>query len=364
MKPNTLTSFKWKLFLRVFLSLCIAAVLTVVLFLIVDSALQDGFISNTVTDSGRQAMYFYETNKPIILVAVFSLILLPVLYLAVGRTTRYIKLIIGSLDNLMLKDELIELPKDFKPVQDRLNAIKFEALRSEQAARDEEQRKNDLIVYLAHDLKTPLTSIIGYLTLLCETQDLSPSARAKYLGISLKKAQRMEELVNEFFDITRFSLHHVTLSLAPINLVRMLEQMVDEYNPLLRPKGLRCILDVPPSLTIEGDADKLARVFDNLLRNAINYSDRNTPIQIFVEQQGQEVMIYFRNHGTPIPEKDLQTIFEKFYRTDSSRSTQHGGAGLGLAIAKEIVEMHHGKIWAESNPEYTEFAIALPNNSK
>ena len=364
MKNNTLTSFKWKLFLRVLISLCVATVLTLVLFVILDTAIQNNFVSYTSTESSRQAMYLYDTNKPIILVSAFALILLPVLYLAMGRTTKYIRMIIGSLDNLMVKDELIELPKDFKPVQDRLNAIKFETLRNEQLAKDEEQRKNDLIVYLAHDLKTPLTSIIGYLTLLCETQDLSTAARAKYLGISLKKAQRMEELVNEFFDITRFSLHHVTLALAPINLVRMLEQMVDEYNPLLKPKGLRCILDVPQSLVVQGDADKLARVFDNLLRNAISYSERNTPIQIFVEEQGSEVMIYFRNHGTPIPEKDLKSVFEKFYRTDSSRSTQHGGAGLGLAIAKEIVEMHHGEIWAESNSDYTEFAIALPKDLK
>ena len=132
------------------------------------------------------------------------------------------------------------LPPDFAEIENKLNSIKYESLRNQQTAREAEQRKNDLVVYLAHDLKTPLTSVIGYLSLLSEEEDLPLQLRQKYVGISLDKAQRLESLINEFFEITRFSLQNIQLETGEINLSMMLRQLVEEFYPQLAEKGLRC----------------------------------------------------------------------------------------------------------------------------
>lgn len=223
------------------------------------------------------------------------------------------------------------------------------------------QRKNDLITYLAHDLKTPLASVIGYLSLLEEAPDMPAEQKAKYTGVALNKANRLEELINEFFDITRFNLQTIVLNKGDIKLAFMLRQMADEFYPLLAPQGRKAEIHVPESLVITGDADKLARVFNNILKNAIAYSYENSVIDISAGLQGEDVIITFVNHGDPIPSQKIDTIFEKFYRLDSARSTDSGGAGLGLAIAKEIVTAHGGTITAESSRERTVFTVKLPN---
>lgn len=256
----------------------------------------------------------------------------------------------------------VRLPSDLKNIEDKLNKIKYENLKNEQIAKEAEQRKNDLVVYLAHDLKTPLTSVIGYLTLLSETKDLPIEYMNKYIDISLKKAERLEDLINEFFEITRFNLQNINLSKEKINLSHMINQITEEFYPILNSKNITCNIksDVTENIYIYGDSDKLARVFDNILRNAINYSYENTEIEINLSMLNEKININFKNKGDMIPEGKLEKIFEKFYRLDSSRTSSTGGSGLGLAISKEIIELHDGKITANSNEEYTEFIIELP----
>lgn len=140
----------------------------------------------------------------------------------------------------------------------------------------------------------------------------------------------------------------------------MLQQMADEFYPILAPQRKQVSVNVPDGLTLWGDADKLARVFNNILKNAIAYSFEDSVIDITAEQQDKYIIITFTNQGNPIPQAKLETIFEKFYRLDSARSTNTGGAGLGLAIAKEIVNAHDGKIYVESNTENTKFTVKLP----
>lgn len=164
--------------------------------------------------------------------------------------------------------------------ENELNLVREQALSSARAAREAEQRKNDLIVYLAHDLKTPLTSVIGYLTLLRDEPQISPGLRAKYTGIALDKAERLEDLINEFFDITRFNLSHLTLDAQTIHLTRMVEQIVYEFHPIFAQKGLDCRTDIAPDVYLIGDSAKLERVFDNLLRNAVNYSYPDTAVTV------------------------------------------------------------------------------------
>ena len=223
-----------------------------------------------------------------------------------------------------------------------------------------EQERTQALAALAHDLKTPLTSVIGYLTLLWDEPQISQELRAKYTGIALHKAQRLEDLINEFFDITRFSLSHLALAKQEVNLTRMLEQMTYEFQPALAEKRLTWTLQLAPNVHVFCDPDKLERVFDNLFRNAVHYSYGQTAITLHLEQQGEQASVRVENRGKTIPPEKLSQIFEQFFRLDSARGTTTGGAGLGLAIAKEIVELHGGTIAAESQDEHIAFTVRLP----
>ena len=257
-------------------------------------------------------------------------------------------------------EEPIRLPPAMKSVEDQLNLAREEALHAQRTAREAEQRKNDLVVYLAHDLKTPLTSVIGYLTLLRDEPQISPELRARYTGIALEKAERLEDLINEFFDITRFNLSQLELEKQTVDLSRMLQQVVSEFEPMLAEEQLTCTLDLPARMDYPCDPDKLARVFDNLLRNACHYSTPGTNVQISGAETDTSIVLTFHNEGRTIPPEKLERIFDQFFRLDSSRATRTGGAGLGLAIAKEIVELHGGTISARSWDNQVEFQVTLP----
>lgn len=242
----------------------------------------------------------------------------------------------------------------------KINHIRHTLEQRKSEAAVAEQRKNDLVVYLAHDLKTPLTSVIGYLTLLRDEGQISEELREKYLSISLEKAERLEDLINEFFEITRFSLSSITLEYSNVNLTRLLEQLTYEFQPMLSEKNLTCSLEMERDMTLRCDVDQMQRVLDNLLRNAVNYSFEGGTIRIGAAQEGDSMKIRFSNRGNTIPKEKLERIFEQFYRLDSARSSRSGGAGLGLAIAKEIVELHQGTITARSEDERIEFEVTLP----
>ncbi|WP_243134957.1 sensor histidine kinase [Murimonas intestini] len=254
----------------------------------------------------------------------------------------------------------VSLPPDLKKIEDDLNTVRIQTLESQKAAQEAEKRRDDLLVYLAHDLKTPLTSVLGYLKLLEDEPDISPELISKYTGIARDKAERLEELINEFFEITRFSTNKLTLEPALTNLSRMLMQITYEFNPVLKDKNLKWNIQIPENIELLCDADKLERAIDNLIRNAINYSFNDSIIQFTLVQLENSVQICVENTGNTIPPEKLEKIFEQFYRLDIARSSNTGGAGLGLAIAKEIVELHHGIITAYSADERIRFTIQLP----
>lgn len=278
-----------------------------------------------------------------------------------AKTLNYLKSIVAAAETIFNdKTTLVELPPDLRLLENQLNQIKFNVNESKRAAKEAEQRKNDLVVYLAHDLKTPLTSVIGYLTLLRDESQISTQLREKYLSISLDKAQRLEDLINEFFEITRFNLSGITLEQSKVNLSRMLEQLIFEFKPMLDEKNLQCTLTAAPDITAKCDIDKMQRVFDNLLRNAVNYSFENSTISITVTAEAESIKINFTNCGNTISQDKINRIFEQFYRLDSARTTKNGGAGIGLAIAKEIIELHKGTISASSADEIISFEITIP----
>ena len=283
-----------------------------------------------------------------------------IMYRFFAKPLSYLDEVVAATEQLIAPtNEPIVLSGDMYHTETELNRVREKALENMHAAREAEQRKNDLVMYLAHDLKTPLSFVIGYLTLLHDEGEISPELREKYLGIALDKAERLEELINEFFEITRFNLSEITLQYSRIDLTRLLEQLTFEFQPMLQEKNLTCALSAPESLPLRCDPDKLERVFDNLLRNAVLYSYPGSEIAITAESRGNEAVIRFCNRGDTIPPEKLARIFEQFYRLDAARSS-HGGAGLGLAIAKQIVELHGGTIGAESADERVEFTVTLP----
>ena len=290
----------------------------------------------------------------------------------IQRPLRYLDDLLAATEQLASdKEQPIVLPEVMKGAENELNEVRLQAILDERRLMEQEEKKNDLIMYLAHDLKTPLTSVMGYLALLEENPDLSPEQRARYIGIARAKAERLEELIGEFFDITRLTLTTMTLSRSQISLSRMLEQVVSESEVLLEEKGLRWKADIQPGVYMNGDADKLQRVFDNLIRNAVSYSYPDTALEMRMEaaegagrrkaEAGTgSIRISLRNSGATIPKEKLRKLFDQFYRLDESRGTDGGGAGLGLAIAKEIVELHGGEITAESEHDSITFSVTLP----
>ena len=342
-----------------------------ILVFFVDGILQDGFIDAFVRALGflhvseptaiRIYQLIFQQNKLLIVVIGFFILFIAIFYLTLNGLTKYIDQIGAGVENILSDStEPIHLIRELQPLEVHMNSIKRKLRQREEEAAESEQKKNDLLMYLAHDLKTPLTSIIAYLSILDESENMPSEERKKCTHISLEKAVRLKELMDEFFEITRFSLEDMVLEQNPVNVSMMLEQIADEAYAVLAEKGLRCEVDIHEDLTVTGDADKLARVFDNLLRNAINYSYPDTCIRISAWSQQQWVYIDFVNQGPAIPEKQLTMIFEKFIRMDSARSSETGGAGLGLAIAKQIVTAHGGEIHAENCSEGIRFEVKLP----
>jgi len=263
------------------------------------------------------------------------------------------KLYSGSTETAKLSPQLREM-------ENQLNHIMANVRKSRKEAEEAVQRKNDMVMYMAHDLKTPLTSVIGYITLVKDEDDLPADIRKKYLGIAMKKAMRLEELINEFFEIARYNFTQMVLEYSTVNLTVMIEQLLYEFQPVFVKKGLYYKTAMEPDIMLLCDIEKMERVFDNLFRNVANYSYENTEINVSLNSEGENgVCFIVENHGKTIPKEKLACIFEQFFRMDSSRSTEIGGAGLGLAIVKEIVELHKGTVKCESSSEKIRFIIKL-----
>lgn len=304
-------------------------------------------------------------NKDFFLVIGFLCLFSLFFYAALSKMVKYLNQVETGIDNIVLDSaDSIHMITELKPIETRLNEIKQILKKQEQEVIEGEKKKNDLIVFLAHDLKTPLTSIVAYLTMLDSYQDMPEEERQRYTHIALEKSIRLGELISEFFEITKFNLQDIVLEPVELNLSMMLEQLADELYGVLREKNLTCEVEAAEDMVVYGDADKLARVFDNILRNAVSYCYPNTKIRIQAEMTEEGNRIVFSNREKQIPKEQLGTIFEKFYRLDEARHSTTGGAGLGLAIAKEIVELHGGTIWAESDDKETRFIVTLPNKEE
>lgn len=304
---------------------------------------------------------YYNGTVYIVVPTLAIIIFLILLYKEIKSMTSYINVISDSSEKLFDgTEEYIDLPPEMKELEIKLNHFRSESIKNKKLAEENEKKKDELIVYLAHDIKTPLTVVIGYLSLLDEIEDMPLEQRKKYIELALNKSYRLEELINELFDIARFNSEKIILEKEELNLNMMLEQIIDDFFPILKEINKNINLNTSDNISIYADPDKLSRVFNNLIKNAINYSKENTDIDINVKKKNKEIEVEIINQGKMIPKDKLDKIFENFYRLDTSRTSKTGGSGLGLAISKQIVELHNGNIKVNSDKNKTIFTIILP----
>ena len=359
MKISNLTKKKLKLFIGLLGNLIVATIISIIVYFII-ALFFESALSDMVYRLNYDLYSWIVYNRDVVVYMYIGIVLAVIIYKFISKYVDNINEVYNSLD-LILKEnnETIKLPSEVNEFTEKLNDIKNDYITSKNNAKEAENKKNDLIMYMAHDLKTPLTSIIGYLTLLNDEKSISRELQEKYIKIALEKSLRVEELTNQFFDITRYNLHTMPINKTEINITYLLKQLIDECYPMLEKNNLKCVLNAKDKVNYLGDGDKLARAFGNLLKNAISYSYKNTTIEINVKEELDNLYITFRNKGDKIPDYKLEKIFEKFYRGDESRTSTTGGAGLGLAITKEIIELHNGKISVKNDDEYIEFDIVL-----
>lgn len=324
-----------------------------------------GFLTDYIDQDREAALAFYwnvfRRNIEILFLVAGVVVFLLILRFFLNSFTKYFNEINRGIDALVQEsDDEVKLAPELASTELKINQIRHILVQRAMAEQLAEQRKNDLVMYLAHDIRTPLTSVIGYLSLLEEVPEMPAEQRAKYVHITLDKAQRLETLVNEFFEIAHYDHPQIRLERKEMDLSYMLVQLTDEFYPLLTARGNTVVLHASDNLTVSADPGKLARAINNLLKNAAAYSDPHSEIVLSAQEQDGMISICVQNQGPVIPPDKLASIFDKFYRADDARMSDTGGFGLGLAIAKEIVSLHGGTITVQSVDHCTTFTITLP----
>ncbi|AAK78544.1 MULTISPECIES: sensor histidine kinase [Clostridium] len=262
----------------------------------------------------------------------------------------------GNLDYrimLMGEDEL-------KNLADNINSMASELQKRIEKEREAEKTKNDLITNVSHDLRTPLTSVKGYLLLLKDKKYRDSNEFQDFIEIAYNKSEKLENLINDLFEYTKLSNRVIELNKVSICLDELLEQLVEELYVICKENNTEIEKEITEkNIFVKVDGDKMVRVFENLLMNAIRYSKKPGKIKLKVEDQKAYVIVTVENECEHINNQELKKIFNRFYRRDKSRSEATGGSGLGLAIAKSIVELHNGEIWAESREETISLFVKL-----
>ena len=365
------------------LILSVVAMAFIFIFIYIANNILDSFLGDWIIDKFTVKSYHYypegkagyeynidkEKLKLVIrnIIIIFILSIFIIAYVVSLITSniakkRNITYISSILENHLNENEYNSngLGKEYVELSNAIYKINNEKLKNEQIIKEENIKKNELISYLAHDLKTPLTVIIGYLDILKQFDDMTQLHKNKCIDSALAEANRLESLINEFFEITRYNLNSIKLEKTNTDIEYMLTQMSDEFYPLLIEKNLVIELDLADGIFINIDVEKMARVFSNLIKNAINYSYIGTKIVISSKLVDGKYTVKISSKGDNISENDIERIFDKFYRVEQSRNSSTGGAGLGLSIAKEIILLHNGSIEVESKDNINSFIVNIP----
>lgn len=299
-----------------------------------------------------------------VLITVGIILFIAIFLLLTAKFSAYLSEITAGIDRISTGDFDAKLDirsdDELGTIADRLNKMADEIKQLMADERNTENTKNELITSVAHDLRTPLTSILGYLDL-ASANELDAPTRQRYISIAYSKSKRLEKLIEDLFSFTKLSSGELKLNLQSFDLVKLVEQLLDEFYPSFQDNHLECDFETKEhSLIIHADGDQLARAFANLIGNAVKYGSAGKNIVIRLERKEDMAVISVINFGELIPDKDMAYIFNRFYRVDNSRSSETGGSGLGLAIAKSVIESHHGTIGVKSDFGGTVFTVSLP----
>lgn len=249
---------------------------------------------------------------------------------------------------------------EFSEIAASINKMSKEIRILMESERHNEKSKNEMITNIAHDLRTPLTSILGYLDLI-NKRELTEDTKKEYLKIVYEKSKKLQDLIESLFSFTKTNSSKLVLKIDKIDIIKLLCQLMEEFYPNFEDKGITCSVNTNiDSYVIDGDGTLLARLFDNLINNAVKYGADGKRIDVKIIAENNIVKIAVINYGKVIPQDELPLIFDKFYRVDQARNSGTGGTGLGLAIAKNITELHHGVIEVTSDLGGTVFSVTLP----
>lgn len=356
-----ISSFKWRLLINITLSYLVAFLIYSILGIIFDR-----IIPIAVPNEMRYALCY----------AISFIVFVEIFFKLIDFTIEYIRKLRRSIQQVTsgnygvqceveYDDELGSLAANINVLSKTLLAKEKESEKlkeKERAAldieRNAERQKNELITNVAHDLRTPLTTIVGYLELIKDDTALSKEDVHKYSGIAYEKSIRLQEMMDDLFEFTKLDNADIKLNKSMINLSGLIMQMTDEFYPSFKDCNITPIVDLPEeNIYVQGDGQLLARVFDNLISNALKYGYHNTDLKIEVSGGEKYATVKVINHGDTIAPEDVPLLFNKFYRTDSSRNSKTGGTGLGLAITKNIVDLHHGDISVTSDDQITTFIV-------
>lgn len=356
-----ISSFKWRLLINITLSYLVAFLIYSILGIIFDR-----IIPIAVPNEMRYALCY----------AISFIVFVEIFFKLIDFTIEYVRKLRRSIQQVTsgnygvqceveYDDELGSLAANINVLSKTLLAKEKESEKlkeKERAAldieRNAERQKNELITNVAHDLRTPLTTIVGYLELIKDDTALSKEDVHKYSGIAYEKSIRLQEMMDDLFEFTKLDNADIKLNKSMINLSGLIMQMTDEFYPSFKDCNITPIVDLPEeNIYVQGDGQLLARVFDNLISNALKYGYHNTDLKIEVSGDEKYATVKVINHGDTIASEDIPLLFNKFYRTDSSRNSKTGGTGLGLAITKNIVDLHHGDISVTSDDQITTFIV-------
>ncbi|HJC48567.1 MAG TPA: HAMP domain-containing histidine kinase [Candidatus Lachnoclostridium pullistercoris] len=366
MKSNTSKKYHTRVVTNILFSTVITCLIEVFLVanlsMLADYAINEGsgsMLLVLIADSGTAVVLVY---------VLIGILLFSLSFLALQeKSLRYIGRISDAMENISQGDlnTSVDVVGDdeFSGMAENLNKMVAEIRELMDKERESERTKNELITNVAHDLRTPLTSIIGYLELLSGRQDLPEQTRRKYIDIAYTKAKRLEKLIEDLFGFTKLNYGKISMNVGKVDIVKLLGQLLEESYPSFADKNLSYELQSNvPAKIITADGNLLARLFDNLIGNAIKYGADGKRVLVKVLAEEEIVTVQVINYGYVIPAEELPLIFNKFYRVEHSRSSSTGGTGLGLAIAKNIVDMHGGTIDVASDTDGTVFTVRLQVN--
>ena len=355
---------------RVITNIFYSAVVTVLIevFLVTNVSLIATYMDNARIDNFFISILVSFDVVVILMYVLFGILVFTVTFMILQeKSLRYITKISDAMQNISEGDlnvtVEVEGDDEFSSMAANLNKMVEDLKELMDKERESERTKNELITNVAHDLRTPLTSIIGYLELLSGDVKLEPEIQKKYINIAYVKTKRLEKLIEDLFGFTKMNYGKLSMHVGQVDVVKLLSQLLEEFYPSFVDKNLSYELQSNvPVKVITADGNLLARLFDNLINNAIKYGADGKRIMVKLHADDEIVTVSVINYGYVIPADELPLIFNKFYRVEQSRSTNTGGTGLGLAISKNIVDMHGGTITVTSDLSGTVFTVKLKVN--